>query len=445
MDICKNWGNMKKSMFLNGIYRKEEIMKIQEYIQNLLAGKTQVKNENQSVEKMKIVMEKLGNPQSKLKYIHVTGTNGKGSVIEMLNNILINANLKVGKFISPHLVSYHERISINGEYIKDEEIQKIFEEVQLIIEKENIDLNFFEFFTLIAILYFCKQKVDIVLMEVGFGGLYDSTNIIFPIISVISSIGYDHMKVLGNTLEDIAKQKAGIIKENSETVYMEQKPNIDDIIEKNCKEKQNILHMVGQSEIKNQRFENDREIFDYKQYHDIEVNLKGKRQIQNAALVLECCDILNKNGYHLTEENIKNGLKTVIHKGRFEVIHQNPTMIFDGGHNEQAIENLKETIDLYYKNAKKIFVISVLKSKDYHKIIEDILDKENVYIFTNGNDKNLFTDKHFMYEYAKQRNDKAGIYEMDLKEAIQFCKEKRDFVSFIIGSFYIYDDVKRIC
>ena len=419
-------------------------MKVQEYIQNLLAGKSQVKNENQSVKKMKIVMEKLGNPQNKLKYIHVTGTNGKGSVIEMLNNILINENLKVGKFISPHLVSYHERISINGEYIKDEKIQEIFQKVQPIIEKENIELNFFEFFTLIAILYFCKQKVDIVLMEVGFGGLYDSTNIINPMISVISSIGYDHMKVLGNTLEEIAKQKAGIIKENSETVYMEQEPNIDDIIEKTCKEKQNILHIVKQSEIKNQRFENDREIFDYKQYHNIEVNLKGKRQIQNAALVLECCDILDKKGYFLSEEVIRSGLKTVIHKGRFEVMHQNPTIIFDGGHNEQAIENLKETIDLCYKNAKKIYVISVLKSKDYYKIIEDILDKENVYIFTNGNDKNLFTDKHLMYEYAKKRNDKAEIYEMELEKAIQFCKEKREYVSFVIGSFYIYNDVKNI-
>ena len=418
-------------------------MNIQEYIQNLLAGKSQVKTENQSVKKMKKIMEKLGNPQHKLKYIHVTGTNGKGSVIEMLNSILVNANLKVGKFISPHLVCYNERISINGEYIKDEEIQEIFEEVQPIIEKENIELNFFEFFTMIAFIYFYKQNVDIALMEVGFGGLYDSTNIIHPMISVISSIGYDHMKILGNTLEEIARQKAGIIKENSETVYMEQESNINQIIAETCEEKNNILHMVKQSEIKNQRLKSDMEIFDYKQYYDIEVNLKGKKQIQNAALVLECCDILNKKGYILSEEVIKNGLKSVIHKARFEVIHQNPTMIFDGGHNEQAIENLKETIELYYKNAKKIFVISVLKSKDYHKIIEDILDKDNVYIFTDGNDKNLFTDKHLMYEYAKKLNDKAEMYEMELEKAIQFCKDRMNHVSFVIGSFYVYDDVKN--
>ena len=418
-------------------------MDVQAYIQNLLEEKPKVKTENQSVEKMKIIMEKLGNPQDNLKYIHVTGTNGKGSVIEMLNSILIKSNLKVGKFISPHLVCYNERISINGEYIKDEEIQEIFEEVQPIIEKENIELNFFEFFTMIAFIYFYKQNVDIVLMEVGFGGLYDSTNIIHPMISVISSIGYDHMKILGNTLEEIARQKAGIIKENSETVYMKQEPNINHIIAETCKEKQNTLHMVKQSEIKNQRFENAIEIFDYKQYHDIEVNLKGRKQIQNAALVLECCDILSKKGYIFSEEVIKNGLKSVIHKARFEVIHQNPKMIFDGGHNEQAIENLKETIELYYKNAKKIYVISVLKSKDYHKIIEDILDKDNVYIFTNGNDKNLFTEKHLMYEYAKGLNNKAEIYEMELEEAIEFCEEKTDYVSFVIGSFYVYDDIKK--
>ena len=421
-------------------------MKIQEYIQNLLARKSQVKTENQSVKKMKKIMGKLGNPQNKLKYIHVTGTNGKGSVIEMLNSILVNSKLKVGKFISPHLVCYNERISINGEYIKDEEIQEIFEEVQPIIEKENMELNFFEFFTMIAFIYFYKQNVDIVLMEVGFGGLYDSTNIIHPMISVISSIGYDHMKILGNTLEEIARQKAGIIKENSETVYMEQEPNINHIIAETCEEKHNTLHMVQQSEIKNQRFKNDMETFDYKQYYDIEINLKGRKQIQNAALVLECCDILNKNGYHLLEETIKNGLKSVIHKARFEVIHQNPTMIFDGGHNEQAINNLKNTIKMYYKNYKKVFIISILKRKDYHKMLELLIkdDEDSTFIFTSGNSEERYTSSHELLETAKiYKKNKQDFYVKTLEEAIQFVKSKKEYntVNLIVGSFYIYGDV----
>lgn len=179
-------------------------MDIQTYIQNLPNGKA----DNQSVKKMKQIMKKLGNPQNELTFIHITGTNGKGSVLEMLNNICIKSNIKVGKFISPHLISYNERISINGKNITDQEIQEIYQEIQSTLEKENIEISFFEFFTIIAFLYFYQEKVDIVLMEVGLGGLYDSTNVIKPMISVITSIGYDHMRVLGSTLEEIAKQKA---------------------------------------------------------------------------------------------------------------------------------------------------------------------------------------------------------------------------------------------
>lgn len=415
-------------------------MKVQEYIKKLSNGKA----DDQSVKKMKKIMNLLGNPQNQLKIIHVTGTNGKGSFIEMLNNILSKSDLKVGKFISPHLVCYNERISINGKNIKDEEIQEIYEKIIPVIQKENLEISFFEFFTILALVYFYKEKVDIVLMEVGLGGLYDSTNIVHPMISVITSIGYDHMQVLGNTIEDIAKQKAGIIKKNSETVYMMQKPEIDKIIIKTCQEKQNILHIIPKTGIENVRIENEYEVFDYKQYQNMQINLKGKRQVQNASLVLECCDILKKNGYIIKEETIRSGLRTVIHKGRFETIYENPTIIFDGGHNEQAIENLKETIDIFYKKAKKIYVISVLKSKDYQKILEDILEEDSVYVFTNGNDKNRYTDNHLMFEYAKQINDKIEMYEMELTKAIQFCKEKADYVSFVIGSFYIYNDVKNI-
>ena len=414
-------------------------MNIKNYIENLTNGKA----DNLSVKKMKRIMELLGNPQDKLKFVHVTGTNGKGSIIEMLNSILVNANLKVGKFISPHLVKYNERISINYQNIQDEEIQELYEELETALEKENIEISFFEFFTVIAFMYFYKQKVDIVLMEVGLGGLYDSTNVIYPMVSVISSIGYDHMQVLGNTLEEIAKQKAGIIKEHSITVYMEQKPEIDKIMIETSKEKQNTLHLIQKEEIKNSRLENGFEKFDYKQYHNVEVNLKGKKQIQNATIVLECCDILKQKGYPITEEAIRHGLKTVVHKARFEIIHENPTIIFDGGHNEQAIQNLKETINLYYKKEKKIYVISVLKSKDYKTILDEMIEEENIYIFTNGNDKNRYTDNYLMHDYAKQINQNVEIYQMELEEAIQFCKEKTDYVSFVIGSFYIYEDVKK--
>lgn len=262
---------------------------------------------------------------------------------------------------------------------------------------------------------------------------------------MITSIGYDHTNMLGNTLNEIAIQKAGIIKENSHTVYVSQNTEIDKIVIEKCKETHNRLHLIHTSEITNLKYEQDKERFSYKQYKNIETNLKGKRQVFNAAIALECCDILKEKEFKIREETMREGLKTVIHKGRFEVIHQNPMMIFDGGHNEQAIENLKGTIEIYYKKAQKIYVISILKSKDYKKILEDIIEEDSIYIFTNGNDKKRFTDNHLMFEYAKQIKDDAKLYEMELEEAIQYCKEKTEYVWVIIGSFYIYEDVKKYC
>ena len=412
-------------------------MNIQEYINNLTNGKA----DDLSVKRMKKIMKLLGNPQDNLKFIHITGTNGKGSCIEMLNNILVKSGLKVGKFISPHLTCYNERISINGKNIKDEEIQNIYEKIQPFIEKENLEISYFEFFTVISFMYFYQQKVDIVLMEVGVGGLYDSTNIINPMISVITSVGYDHTQILGKTIEEIAIQKAGIIKQCSETVYMEQEPKIDNIIIQTCKEKHSTLHVISKLESKNMRFENSKEIFDYRKYHNMEINLKGKRQIQNATIVLECCDILKNKGYCITEDSIRQGLKTVIHKARFETIYENPTIIFDGGHNEQAIQNLKETINIYYGKTKKIYVISVLKSKDFKTILDDVMEDGNIYIFTNGNDENRYVENYLMYDYAKQISQNVEVYKMELEEAIRFCEKKTDCVSFVIGSFYIYNDV----
>lgn len=179
-------------------------MDIHEYIESL----SRKKIDNSSIETMKYFMDKLGQPHKKLKFIHVTGTNGKGSVVEMLNSILMEHNFKVGKFISPHLINYNERISINNVQIKDEELEEIYQELKPIIQEYRKEIAFFEFTTIVALMYFYKKNVDIVLMEVGIGGLCDCTNIITPIISVITSIGYDHTKMLGNTLKEIATQKA---------------------------------------------------------------------------------------------------------------------------------------------------------------------------------------------------------------------------------------------
>lgn len=272
-------------------------MNVEKYLQSFSHGK-----KKQSLETMKYFMKKLNNPQEKLKFIHIAGTNGKGSCTEMMTNILLKSGYKVGKFISPHLIEYNERISINNINISNEEMEKIIEEIEpLIMEYGKEDVTLFELETIMAIIYFFRKKCDIVVMEVGLGGMYDCTNIIYPEISIINSIGYDHMQFLGNSIEEIALQKAGIIKKNSKTVYICQENEADKVIIDKCKEENNKLYLINKKDVKNYSYNNEFQEFDYKDYKNVKVRLKGKTQIYNASICLEAVNILKEN-YKLPEK-----------------------------------------------------------------------------------------------------------------------------------------------
>ena len=218
-------------------------MNINEYLSKFYKG-----TKEPTLDAMNFFMEKLGQPDKKLKFVHIAGTNGKGSVTEMLSTVLEQAGYKVGEYMSPHIIRFNERIRINHKEITDIELEQLLETMAPFVEqynethKENITL--FELETAMALYYFAKKECDIVVLETGLGGLYDCTNIVEPMLSIITSISYDHMNILGNTLEEIAVQKAGIIKENSETIFIEHEANINKIIEETCKEKNNVLHMI---------------------------------------------------------------------------------------------------------------------------------------------------------------------------------------------------------
>lgn len=272
-------------------------------------------------------------------------------------------------------------------------------------------------------MYFEENNCDIVVLETGLGGIDDCTNIADGLISVITDIGLDHMDILGNTIEEITKKKAGIIKENKNTVMYYQ-DKVTEIIRETCIMKNNTLHIAKKENIENYSLSNDFQKFNYKNYKGIEVNLKGKCQTYNAILVLETIDILNKNGYSISLKDVKEGLKTVVHKARFEKIYKSPEIIFDGGHNEKAIINLKQIINNNYPKDKKIYIVSILKSKDYKTIIKLLTeDKEGTFIFTTGNDPNRYVPKEVLYEEAK-KNLNENIYTCDLKIAVKNAKEK---------------------
>lgn len=297
-----------------------------------------------------------------------------------------------------------------------------------------------------ALLYFYRNKVDFVVLETGLGGLYDCTNIISnPLVSIITSIGYDHTHILGNTLPKIAEQKAGIIKENSNTIFFEQSQDVNNVFIQKCKEKNNNLHLLNNTQISNYRYNENFQYFDFKDMKNIEVILKGKKQIQNASLCIECMSILKEYGYEISEKAIREGLKTVIHHARMETLSKSPLIIFDGAHNEPAIQNLKDMINMYYKNYKKTYIISILKSKDYDTILRLLLEDKNArFIFTSGNDSSRYVSKETLYETALKYYNEKNFYKKELEDAINFVKEKPSEVNFVVGSFYVYSDVLNL-
>jgi len=418
-------------------------VKLEEYFSCFYAG-----TKNPSLEVMHYFMEELGHTEKDLKVIHVAGTNGKGSITEMMSNILTQSGYRTGKFMSPHLICYNERIAINNQNITDEEFENLIIELNPKVETYNrthdSKVTLFELQTTMAILYFARKQCDFVVMETGLGGLFDCTNIVNGMISIIASIGYDHMNLLGNTLEEIAMQKAGIIKEKGDTIFVKQEEFINAIIEKTCKEKKNQLHCVDLKKIEEISIQANVTKFSYGKNRNVEINLKGEKQIQNAVICLECVAILKSKNIVIADDIMRKALKTVIHKGRFETICENPKIIFDGAHNEPAISHLKDTIQLYYKNAKKVLVLSIFDTKDYHKILAQLLEEDAIFIFTDGNEEGRFVPKETLYDGAKKIANQKTLKKLSMKEALQVVKEKyNDYVTFIVGSFYVYEMVKK--
>ena len=398
-----------------------------------------------TLDAMKFLMEKLDNPEKKIKFIHVAGTNGKGSICEMLNQILINSNYKVGKFISPHLLVSNESISINNINISDskfEEYKEIFDTLSNNYFKEtNRHVTRFEILTSLAIKYFADNKCDIVVLEVGLGGMYDCTNIVNSLISVFGSIALDHTSILGNTIEEIATQKAGIIKENSNTVIFEQ-PALP-IIEKTCQEKNSKLHILSEKDLSNYHFDKNYQYFDFKNYKNIKINLKGKKQLENASVAITCIEILNKNGFNIPLKAIYSGLSSITHPARFEILKENPLIIFDGAHNENAMDNFVKTVHTLYPHENKTFMVSIITTKDYKSDLKLLLNnfKNCTFIFTNGTIKDKFWNSKILYDYAKSLSTINNLEILDFETGI---KNLNSEVNFIVGSFYTYEKTKEL-
>ena len=324
-------------------------------------------------EHAKALLEKMGNPEKTLKYVHIGGTNGKGSTAAMMASVLQKAGYKTGLFTSPYIYRFHERIQVNGEQINDEDLATITEYVKSFVDEMSDCPSEFALISCIAFEYFARQQCDIVVLEVGMGGEKDSTNVIdCPEVAILTNIGLDHTEYLGETLEDIAKTKAGILKENGEAVFYRSTPSVEHIFRDICKKKGIQSHFVDFDTICLIEHSLKGQIFNYGTRTHIFIPLLGNHQLKNAAVVICAVDILNKKGWNISEEHLARGLAAVKWPGIFEVLSEKPLFVIDGGHNPQCIDALAENMKTYFKNRRILAITGVLGDKDYEEMYRPI-------------------------------------------------------------------------
>lgn len=327
------------------------------------------------LDNMRELLNRLRNPQDRLKFIHIAGTNGKGSVLAYLSTILIEAGYRTGRYISPVLFSYREKIQVDEKMIGREDLARLTAAVKEAAEDmqktHTGEPTIFEVETALAFLYFAEQNCDIVVLETGLGGALDATNVITTsVLEVIASVSMDHMDFLGDTLDKIALQKAGIIKPHTRVVSALQKPEAMKVIEETCRKQECVLHTADPGQVTDVSHSYDRQKFSYKQWKDMEISLMGSYQLTNAALALEAVDSLRNLGYRLEDQAVYQGMKRAVWRGRFTVISREPVIVMDGAHNPAAAEELRKSLELYFPDKKLFYIFGMFQDKDYEKVTE---------------------------------------------------------------------------
>lgn len=326
------------------------------------------------LDNMRELLKRLENPQDSLKFVHISGTNGKGSVLAYVSTVFKEAGYRTGRYISPTLFSYREKIQVNERFIGREDLARLTAKVKKIAEEMQSSgigcPTIFEIETALAFLYFAEQKCDIVILETGLGGALDATNVITTsIMEVITSISMDHMEFLGDTLGKIALQKAGIIKPHTSVVSAMQDVEAMEVIREVCRKKECVCYTVDQEQIKNISYGYEGQSFSYKNWNNIKISLMGSYQIKNAALALEAIEVLRKLGYELSDKAVYQGMKKAVWKGRFTVISKEPLIVMDGAHNQAAAEELVRSLKLYYPGKKFYYIFGMFRDKDYRQVI----------------------------------------------------------------------------
>ena len=389
--------------------------------------------------------EALGHPEDSLKFIHVAGTNGKGSFCSMTASILREAGYRVGLFTSPYIVRFNERMRIDGEDISDSELAEITEKIKPICDSMQDKPTEFELITAIAFVYFSSHKCDFVVLECGLGGRLDSTNIIkTPILSVITGIALDHTAILGDTPEKIAYEKAGIIKPRVPVMFGGEGESVTEVIRKKAEEEDATLYLASDLETSNISLDLNGATFDALGITGLHINLLGRYQLRNARNALCAVKLLRKEGVNISDEAVRRGLAVTVWRARFEVLSREPLVIYDGAHNREGVDALYESVMEYFGDKPLICLSGTLADKEYTHTAE-IISKiaTRAYTITPDNPRALSAE-----DFAKciESLGTEAYATASIAEAVALAyadAKMSDMPLICFGSLYTYGEVAK--
>lgn len=422
-------------------YKMNNINEALNYIYSFMGKKNLHKNSFNHINNVKEILNILGYKQT-FKIIHITGTKGKGSTTLVLSNMLKSAGYKTASFVSPHIINVRERIAINNQWISEKDFVDITKKIKNILEENKIyNITVFEIFTIIGLYYFYIQNVDYACIEVGIGGKLDCTNIVDSSISVITSISYDHMEILGNTIEEITEQKAGIIKENSLVVSAAQEKESINIIKKISKEKNSKLY-VFKKDFDVDIISNTNKILEFnyienEKKYKFETTLLGEHQSENISLAFKTFTFLinNEKLYYKAIDSIKN----FSINARLTFVQRNPDIIIDGAHNSKSIFRILKTI---YKWYDYLIILFAPLSEKYIKGMCEILQNSDSFIIVSSPNTNYKeNDSYKTYQYLKERDNIIHIE--NFNEAVKYMQKlskEKNIPALVIGSLYSASD-----
>lgn len=391
----------------------------------------------------------LGDPQDDLKFVHIAGTNGKGSVLAYMSTVLEHAGYLVGTYISPTLFSYRERIQVNRENISREDFAKAASQVceaYRKMEAGHMALpTVFEVETAISFLYFKQKRCDLVMLETGLGGRLDATNVIkTPTLTMIASVSMDHMEYLGNTIAEIAWNKAGIIKNKIPVVSARQVPEAEQVILEEAKKQDSVCTFVKPECITDVCFGLEEQSFSYGAFGQITIHLAGEHQIENAALALEGVAALRRQGYKITDTAVRSGMAETVWKGRFTAIHHRPLVILDGAHNPDAAQRLCDSVKEYFKNRKKYYIFGVFSDKEYDKIIEITASlAEHIFTVETPDNPRALPAEELAKAVARVNPSVEAVGDIETAVKKSFTAAGENDVILAFGSLSFLGDVER--